>query len=154
MIIKLALYVFLGLAFALPAAAMTYEPYTIAVLQGLDKVTGRVEKFELPENGNTRFGTLYVTARACKKTPPEELPEAVAFVEIDEVKPGDTKLESNKRWYSGWMFASNPSLAALEHPVYDVAVVDCKQPKNAQPETKTDTKAALPPAEPSAASKN
>jgi hypothetical protein len=28
--------------------------------------------------------------------------------------------------FSGWMFASSPALSALEHPVYDVWVIDCK----------------------------
>jgi hypothetical protein len=30
------------------------------------------------------------------------------------------------RVFSGWMFASTPALNALEHPVYDVWVIDCK----------------------------
>ncbi|HIK65428.1 MAG TPA: DUF2155 domain-containing protein, partial [Henriciella marina] len=29
---------------------------------------------------------------------------------------------------SGWMFASTPGLSALEHPVYDVRVIRCRQP--------------------------
>ncbi|ADM10254.1 hypothetical protein PB2503_11034 [Parvularcula bermudensis HTCC2503] len=28
--------------------------------------------------------------------------------------------------FKGWMFASSPSLNAMEHPVYDVWVIDCK----------------------------
>ena len=27
--------------------------------------------------------------------------------------------------FRGWMFASSPALSALEHPVYDIGVVDC-----------------------------
>jgi hypothetical protein len=30
------------------------------------------------------------------------------------------------RIFAGWMFASTPALNALEHPVYDVWVIDCK----------------------------
>lgn len=30
------------------------------------------------------------------------------------------------RIFEGWMFASTPALNALEHPVYDVWVIDCK----------------------------
>jgi len=30
------------------------------------------------------------------------------------------------RLFSGWMFASSPAINALEHPVYDVWVIDCK----------------------------
>lgn len=126
-----------------PAQAATYEDYKVAVLQGLDKVTGRVARLSVPVNSNggtsVAFGDLTVIARACRKTPPEELPEAVAYLEIDA--PADTtasaaakaaQKQQNKlqRWYSGWMFASDPSLATLEHPVYDINVVDCEQPVN------------------------
>lgn len=31
--------------------------------------------------------------------------------------------------FSGWMFASSPALSALQHPVYDVWVIDCKTVK-------------------------
>ena len=34
--------------------------------------------------------------------------------------------EQAVRTFTGWMFASSPALNALEHPVYDVWVLDCK----------------------------
>lgn len=105
-----------------PAAAeMTPEP--IAVLQGLDKITARVSKFEAPVDAPVRFGTLSVRVRDCERSPPEETPESAAFVEIDETRPGEDKA---KRVFSGWMFASSPALSALEHPVYDVNLLDCR----------------------------
>jgi len=64
---------------------------------------------------------LLIRVRDCEKNPPEEAPESAAFIEIDEVRPG----EVNLRVFSGWMFSSNPALSALEHPVYDVNVLDC-----------------------------
>jgi len=84
----------------------------VALLQGLDKITARVSKFEAP---------VGIRVRDCEKNPPEETPESAAFLEIDEVRPG----EANLRVFSGWMFASSPALSALEHPVYDVNVLDC-----------------------------
>lgn len=92
-----------------------------AVLQGLDKVTARISTFEAPTDKPVRFGTLSVTVRTCSKTPPEEPPENAAFLEIDDVRPG----EAPRRDFTGWMLSSSPSLSALEHPVYDVWVVDC-----------------------------
>jgi hypothetical protein len=92
-----------------------------AVLQALDKVTARISTFEAPVDTPVRFGTLTVTARTCRKTPPEEPPESAAFLEIDDIRPGDQP----RRVFTGWMFASSPSLSAMEHPVYDVWVVDC-----------------------------
>ena len=100
------------------------EPHGAAVLQALDKVTARVSTFEAPVGDSVRFGTLHIIARACDKRPPEETPESAAFLDISEIKLG----EPTAGVYRGWMFASSPALAAMEHPVYDVWVVDCNRP--------------------------
>jgi hypothetical protein len=106
---------------AKPALAdMTPEP--MALLEGLDKITARVSKFEVPVGTPAQFGTLAIRVRDCEKSPPEDTPESAAFVEIDETRPGETR----NRVFSGWMFASSPALSALEHPVYDVILLDCK----------------------------
>lgn len=39
---------------------------------------------------------------------------------------GDGIRAEGKEVFSGWMFASSPALNALEHPVYDVWVIDCQ----------------------------
>jgi hypothetical protein len=112
------------LAAALPlAAAVEMTPEPVALLQGLDKITARVSKFEAPVGGSVHFGTLSIRVRDCEKNPPEEPPESAAFVEIDETRPGE---KVAKRLFSGWMFASSPALSALEHPVYDVNLLDCR----------------------------
>jgi hypothetical protein len=98
-------------------------PEPVALLQGLDKITARVSKFEAPVGAPVRFGTLSIRIRDCEKNPPEETPESAAFVEIDETRRGD---EQARRLFSGWMFASSPALSALEHPVYDVNLLDCR----------------------------
>ncbi len=93
-----------------------------AVLQGLDKVTARVSTIEAPVGGEASFGTLVIAARTCRKRPPEETPETAAFLEIVDHRPG----EPPRLVFSGWMFASSPALSAMEHPVYDVWVIDCR----------------------------
>jgi hypothetical protein len=104
-----------------PALAVPTGPQVV-VLQGLDKVTARISLVEVPVGGSARFGSLLIAARACQKSPPEEPPEAAAFLEITETLTGATASSV----FSGWMFASSPALSALEHPVYDVWVKDCK----------------------------
>ena len=106
------------MAVAAPARA---DPYAVAVLQGLDKITARVSTIEAPVGATTEFGSLRIMARACDKRPPVEPPESAAFLEISDAKPGETPVDL----FSGWMFASSPALSALEHPVYDVWVLDC-----------------------------
>jgi hypothetical protein len=31
-----------------------------------------------------------------------------------------------RRIFTGWMFASSPGLNAVEHPIYDIWLTDCK----------------------------
>ena len=104
------------------AASAQAEPYATAVLQTLDKVTARVSTIDVPVGGAVRFGTLVIRVRHCDKRPPEETPESTAFLEIAEQRLGEQAV----RTFTGWMFASSPALNALEHPVYDVWVLDCK----------------------------
>ncbi len=106
---------------ALAAAPGRAEPYDVALLQGLDKVTARVSTIEAPVGRTVRFGTLQIIARICDKRPPEETPESAAFLDIWEVRPGEAAISI----FRGWMFASSPALSAVQHPVYDVWVLDC-----------------------------
>ena len=93
-----------------------------AVLQALDKVTARITKLEVATGEGIRFGTLLITVRTCIKRPPEEPPEVTAFLEIIDDRPGEAPVNL----FRGWMFASSPALSAVEHPVYDVWVIDCR----------------------------
>lgn len=111
-----AVFLFLGLGSTVQAT-----PHDTVVLQGLDKVTGRVSKIEAPIGATVKFGTLELITRACDKRPPEETPESAAFLDVWEVRPG----EPAKGIFRGWMFASSPALSAMEHAVYDVWVLDC-----------------------------
>jgi hypothetical protein len=108
-------------AFPVLAIAETI-PQPVALLQGLDKITARVSKFEAPVGAAVRFGTLSLRVRDCEKSSPEEAPENAAFVEVDEARQGEVRT----RLFSGWMFASSPALSALEHPVYDVILLECR----------------------------
>jgi hypothetical protein len=121
-----AIVVLTNLANSAPGETIA-EP--VALLQGLDKITARISQFEAPVGALVRFGTLSIRVRDCEKNPPEETPENAAFLEIDEVRPG----EARTRLFSGWMFASSPALSALEHPVYDVNVLDCRKASGSAP---------------------
>jgi hypothetical protein len=108
-------------------AEMIAEP--LAQMQGLDKITARVSQFNAPVGQTVRFGTLSVSVRDCRRSPPEERPENAAFVEIYESRPGEAK----ERLFSGWMFSSSPALSALEHAVYDVNLLACRPASGSLP---------------------
>lgn len=106
---------------------LSSEPGAVAVLRGLDKISAQTKDFEAPIDANVNFGTLTITVSYCRKTPPEERPEVFTFMNIaDKQTDGDGNVSDGAEIFSGWMFASNPALSALEHPIYDVWVLDCK----------------------------
>lgn len=121
-------------------------------LRALDKITATYQDIEIPIGTEASFGPLTLLPRTCDKRPPEETPETTVFLEVlsntNDVAgerlrvarggapatetsirlPGETVAGDASRptVFKGWMFASSPSLNALEHPVYDVWVIDCK----------------------------
>ncbi len=98
-------------------------PNATAVFSGLDKITGRIYPFEVSVKETVQFGALRVTPQACYTRPPTEPQNTTGFVEVDEIT-----LEGKiRRLFTGWMFAASPGLNAVEHPIYDVWLVDCKQ---------------------------
>ena len=104
-----------------PSDEPEWLPRSVAVMQGLDKVTARISRFEVPVGELVEFGTLRVSVATCQQRPPTLPPESAAFVRIEDARPD----EPSRQVFSGWMFASSPALNALEHPVYDVWVESC-----------------------------
>lgn len=113
---------------ALPAVAHADRVENkVAVFAALDKVTAHISKLEVPLNQTAQFGSLKVTPRICYSRPATEQPKTTSFVEVDE-----RELEgAEKRIFTGWMFAESPGLNALEHPVFDIWLTDCKDPTSA-----------------------
>ena len=105
-----------------PGAPPTSSGTRSRVFAALDKVTGRISHLEVPINNTVEFGALKVTPRVCDTRPPTEQPHTASFVEVDEVKlTGEVQ-----RIFTGWMFAESPGLHAVEHPVFDVWLTNCK----------------------------
>ena len=103
---RLAAAALLG-SWSAPSLAASVAADTV-ILQGLDKITARVTAIEAPVGKPVTFGSLSITARHCEKNPPEEAPEAAAFLEIVDAKPGQAPV----KLFSGWMFASSPAVSA------------------------------------------
>jgi len=120
-----------------------------AMFSGLDKITGRIIAFDAAIGETVQFGALQVTSRACYTRPPTETSNTDAFIEVDEV----TLQGEVKRIFTGWMFAASPGLHAVEHPIYDVWLTDCKNPVVAAtaPPEPPPPPAAAQPAKPPAA---
>ena len=120
-------------------------------LRALDKITAQYTDLTVPIGEEATFGALTLVPRTCNKRPPEEFPETTVFLQVYPtqgdvqgrrtraqlgagaperdgaiVLPGERPAQAATPLFSGWMFASSPALNALEHPVYDVWVIDCR----------------------------
>ncbi len=115
------------------------QAFPYVKLRMLDKITARTMTFDMQVGSTVKFGDIYVKAQTCQEPPPIEKPESAAFLQIwEDIPDGDAK------WvFSGWMFASSPALSSMDHPIYDVWVLDClsneKVPQNTKAETETET---------------
>jgi hypothetical protein len=125
-LVTAVLWLVIFFAGAVPAFA---DLYPLAVLRALDKVTARVSTLYAPVDQPIRFGTLEIVAKVCDKRPPEEPPESAAFLEIVERRSGHPVTEV----FQGWVFASSPGLSPLEHPVYDLWILDCIESLSSAP---------------------
>jgi hypothetical protein len=96
-----------------------------ASFSGLDKITGRIINFDEDIGETVQFGALRVKTDACYTRPATEAANTDAFVQVDEI----TLQGEVKRIFSGWMFAASPGLHGVEHPIYDIWLVDCKDPQ-------------------------
>lgn len=101
----------------------------VAEFSGIDKITGRITTFDVYINETVQFGALQVTPRVCYSRDETEAPKTDTFVEVDEITL-DRKI---RRIFTGWMFADSPGLNAIDHPVYDVWLTDCKQESDIPP---------------------
>ncbi len=103
------------------AASVDSKGERTVELRGLNKVTARVSTIKGRLGEELEFGNLTLVVRACWTAPADKQPEHAALIEITDNKPDVGPVSV----FSGWMFASSPTLSALEHPVYDISVIAC-----------------------------
>lgn len=113
---------------AAPALAQTIGN-PVAAFSGLDKITGRITNFDVYIDETVQFGALQITPRACYTRPPTETQRTSVFLEVDQV----SLKGSVTRIFTGWMFADSPALNAIDHAVYDIWLLDCKQSTDVPP---------------------
>ena len=97
-----------------------------ALLQWVDKVTGRFELIDAPIGKTIACGQLKIKVSGCRQSAPFEPPESKAFMTIWEYP----KESLPKKLFSGWMFASSPVVSTLiNHPRYNVWLAKCTHKK-------------------------
>jgi hypothetical protein len=111
-----------ALSLAIMQNAMASEIETnSAKMQAMDKITGRVNEITVPVKSKISFGDFSLVLRSCKKRPAEETPENFAFVDVADKSFG----EEEYNIFRGWIISSTPGINAIEHPIYDVWLLEC-----------------------------
>ena len=97
-----------------------------ALLQLVDKVTGRFKLIYAPVGKTISWGQLKIKVSVCRKSEPFEPPESKSFMTIWEY-PKETL---PRKLFSGWMLASSPVISTLiNHPRYNVWLTKCTNKK-------------------------
>ncbi len=116
------LFLFISFLSIVPFAHAGMIDHPSVKLQTLDKSTARTVTLDAKVGSTIEYGSIFIKVQACRKSEPLEKPENAAFLQIWEVPLNAKKSE----WlFSGWMFSSSPALSAMDHPVYDVWVLEC-----------------------------
>ncbi len=96
----------------------------IGLFKLLNKSTNKVSQKKIFVNESAEWGTLNIELYACFSSPPNEIPENYALISVLD------KLNKEKKdVYLGWIISSSPNITPLEHPIYDLWLVDCTNDK-------------------------
>jgi hypothetical protein len=101
-----------------PPAARPWEQRGTADLVALDKVNDRSAVIAIAVGQSAKFGHITITVRACVVRPPDQPADAAAELDVLADDPDNPA-------FHGWMFANEPSVSMLQHPVYDIRVAGC-----------------------------
>ncbi len=94
-----------------------------AKIQILDKINGLTYNYKITIGSKLNFKNIEIISKACYKADPQDLPQDVIFLKINEFDLKDKSKKSNA--FNGWLFSSSPSLNSVEHPIYDVTLINC-----------------------------
>ena len=88
-----------------------------AVINILDKASGKTHMFTIPVAQVSEYEKLTFNVRTCKQTDPFQPENAYMFIEISQ---------NNRQIFSGWMNKNAPGENPLQNADYDMWLVRCE----------------------------
>ena len=90
---------------------------------GLDKITAKTMPIKIKLGETVKFGLLEIKALKCGVSEgPIAENNSVAYLQVKDVSEN----QNEKVFiFNGWTFSSNPSLAPIDHAIYDIWLVGC-----------------------------
>ena len=96
-----------------------WVPRPVIEIAVLDKVSARATALSGKVGQELHLGSLTIVAKSCMVRPPGAAPDAAAYLEITDGRPGTAP-------FHGWMLLRSPAVSVYEHPVYDVRLIGCR----------------------------
>lgn len=93
------------------------QDFKIASIGVLNKITAQVSVIDISLDQDIIVYDLKISNKACHISQPEEKPLVAVYLMIDDLKSTNN--------FSGWMIKDLPSVSAMDHPLYDVWVINC-----------------------------
>ena len=95
--------------------------YGIAKIVALNKITAKSQELSIKVGGTAYFGNIAISVKKCWRNNDPYLPQDKILLNVVEHKVD----EDPQKIFSGWMISSNIQASALEHPSYELIVINC-----------------------------
>ena len=93
-----------------------------AKLIGLDKITAKTLEITVNLGEIKKFGPLEIKILKCGKIELDNKDVSVAYLQVKDF----TENQNEKIFiFNGWTFSSDPTIAAFDHAIYDLQLVNC-----------------------------
>ena len=91
-------------------------------LKALDKITAKTSSIKIAVGEKKFFGKLEIKPLKCVLAETEDIVDTVAYLQVK-----DLSMKNNDQVFvfNGWTFSSSPALRPIDHPVYDLWLIDC-----------------------------
>ena len=92
-------------------------------LIGLDKITAKTSSINIKIGEIKKFGFLEIKAVKCGKVLSATEKGQAAYLQVRDLSDSQ-----NEKIYvfNGWTFSSSPSLRPIDHPIYDLWLINCE----------------------------
>ncbi len=99
-------------------SANYYDKATVLVT---NKITAKSQLLTIKVGSSAFFGNIEIFPLKCWKSPNKYNLESKAYVNVIERKIDD----ESKKIFQGWLFSASIALSTIEHPVYEISIVEC-----------------------------
>ena len=89
----------------------------------LDKITAKTSNINLSLGETKKFGLLEIKALRCCNIKSQSEQGQAAYIQVKDLSDN---LNNQVFVFNGWTFSSSTTLNPLDHPVYDLWLVNCE----------------------------